>query len=140
MCAVLCFPSHGWGSCVESLMGHGGPICNLSPQLCDAPSSGPSLRGCSPGSSVGANMETWLTTLTSEVVRGQGPPAGWSSSLTFNRRNPLLTPQLTSTSAPLLEEQRGRPPPPYLFILYLFPFIIFCLGTPRPWEIAILFH
>lgn len=86
-----------------------------------------------------ANMETLLTTL-SEVIRGQGPPADWSSSLTFSWRNPLLTPQLTSTSAPLLEEQRGRPPPPYLFILYLFPFIIFCLGTPRLREIAVLFH
>lgn len=135
VCVVLF--SFSWMWAAERVSGH---ICNISPpppsQLCVALSF-LYERGCSPGSSVSTNMETWPTTL-SEVIGEQGPLAGWSSSLTFSRHHPLLTPQLTSTSAPLLEEQRGRPPP--LYILSLFPFIIFCLGTPRPQEIAILFH
>lgn len=56
------------------------------------------------------NMETWPTTL-SEVAGEQGPPADWNSSLTFSQHHPLLTPQLTSTSAPLLVEQKGRDSP-----------------------------
>lgn len=99
---------------------------------------------CSPGSGISTNMETWPTTVN-EVIREQGPPADLNSSLTFSRHHPLLTPQLTSSSAPLLEEQRGRftphPPPPPPFPFYLYFLLSFSAWIhPGPQEITILFH
>lgn len=108
------------------------PTCVTSApsQLCAAPPPPPpplllpllESRLCSPGSSVRTNMETWPTTLD-EFIREQGPPAGWNSSLTFSRHHPLLTPQLTSTSAPLLQEQRGRDPPFHSIFISFYHFL-----------------
>lgn len=59
------------------------------------------------------------STTLSEVMEEQGPPAGWSNSVTFSQRYPLLTPQLTSTSAPLMQERSGTPPLPSVCSIFI---------------------
>lgn len=133
-----CFFSCGWGSCaagsVSFMMATSvtSPLCPFTALCCTVLLLWSFLyqRGCSPGSSVSSNIETWATTLN-EVVREQGPPAGWNSSLTFSRHHPLLTPQLTSTSAPLLEEQRGRTPPLPFYLYFLLSFSAWIHPGPR---------
>lgn len=76
-----------------------------------------------------------------EVMEQQGPPARWSNRVTFSQRYPLLAPQLTSTSAPPMQEKMQEEHLPcHLSVLSLFPFIIFCPGTPKFQEITILFR
>lgn len=122
----------------ESVSGHGGHICNVSPpppsQLCVAPSSssGPfSMRESAHLAAVLA--QTWKHG-QQHSVRSSGSrdlllagTAVWPSADT----TPLLTPQLTSASAPLLEEQRGRHSPPFTFYLY-FPLSFSAWVHPGP--------